>query len=469
MDFFTNCKPADWKTGFEPRVSVESTMPYEEYARPLEVSGNDKRQYRLVRLPNNLIALCVQDSESEVASASLSVGVGSNVNSAQLLGLAHFLEHMLFMGTEKYPKEGEYHEYIANNSGKANAYTSFEETNYYFSVVNGAFEGALDRFAQFFISPLFSADCVDRELMAVDSEYKNKLQDDDRRFYRVMADTSNPAHPYSKFTTGNTQTLRDAANALGLNLRDEMIKLYNKYYSADNMRLVVVGSHSLDELTEWAASKFSAVISKGNITPRFGCHLLSSAEIGKVIRYKTVGEKFNLELEFSIPEIKSTYRSKPFGYISSLLAHKGPGSIFSMLRKNGWATSLFASSNSGCDDGFTIYRIGVTATPKGLEEYQAIVGLIFAYVKMLKEQGPQEWYFQELAIVKKAKYDYKARENVQSYARNVASDAHNEYVLPNHLLSQDELLGNYDAELISACLGFINPQNYRLYIGAQEH
>ncbi|KAJ2467117.1 metalloprotease, partial [Coemansia sp. RSA 2322] len=378
MDFFTNCKPADWKTGFEPRVSVESTMPYEEYARPLEVSGNDKRQYRLVRLPNNLIALCVQDSESEVASASLSVGVGSN-------------------GTEKYPKEGEYHEYIANNSGKANAYTSFEETNYYFSVVNGAFEGALDRFAQFFISPLFSADCVDRELMAVDSEYKNKLQDDDRRFYRVMADTSNPAHPYSKFTTGNTQTLRDAANALGLNLRDEMIKLYNKYYSADNMRLVVVGSHSLDELTEWAASKFSAVISKGNITPRFGCHLLSSAEIGKVIRYKTVGEKFNLELEFSIPEIKSTYRS--------------PGSIFSMLRKNGWATSLFASSNSGCDDGFTIYRIGVTATPKGLEEYQAIVGLIFAYVKMLKEQGPQEWYFQELAIVKKAKYDYKAREN----------------------------------------------------------
>ncbi|KAJ2469121.1 metalloprotease, partial [Coemansia sp. RSA 2322] len=256
MDIFTNCKPADWKTGFEPKLSVESAMPYEEYAEPIEMSGNDKRQYRLIRLPSSLVALCVQDSESEVASASLSVGVGSNANSAQLQGLAHFLEHMLFL---KYPKEGGYDEYISSNSGKTNAYTSFEETNYHFSVVNGAFEGALDQFAQFFIAPLFNADCVDRELKAVDSEYKNMLQNDQRRLAQLCTSTTNPAHPYSQFSSGNIQTLRDAANALGLNLRDEMIKFYEKYYSADIMRLVVVGNHSLDVLTEWTVSKFSAV------------------------------------------------------------------------------------------------------------------------------------------------------------------------------------------------------------------
>ncbi|KAJ1998929.1 metalloprotease [Coemansia thaxteri] len=345
MDFFTNCKPADWKTGFEPRLSVESAMPHEEYAGPIEMSGNDKRQYRLIRLPNNLVALCVQDSESEEASVSLSVGVGSNANSAQLQGLAHFLEHMLFLGTEKYPKEGGYNEYISNNSGRTNA-------------------------------------------------------------------------------SGNIQTLRDAANALGLNLRDEMIKFYEKYYSADIMRLVVVGNHSLDVLTEWTVSKFSAVKSKGNTTPNIDCRLLSSAEIGKVVRYKTVGEQYQLELQFSIPEI---------------------------------------------NNGFGHFRIGVTATPKGLEEYQAIVSLIFAYVQMLKEQGPQEWYFQELALVKKAKYDYKAREDVCDYACDITSRSHNKYVPPNHILSHSELLGNYDAELISACLHFINPQNYRLFIGAQEH
>ncbi|KAJ1997902.1 metalloprotease [Coemansia thaxteri] len=248
-----------------------------------------------------------------------------------------------------------------------------------------------------------------------------------------------------------------------------MTKFYEKYYSADIMRLVVVGNHSLDVLTEWTVSKFSAVKSKGNTTPNIDCRLLSSAEIGKVVRYKTVGEQYQLELQFSIPEIKSAYRHKPFGYISSLLVHEGPGSIFSVLRNNGWATSLLAKPYDENSNGFGHFRIGVTATPKGLEEYQAIVSLIFAYVQMLKEQGPQEWYFQELALVKKAKYDYKAREDVCDYACDITSRSHNKYVPPNHILSHSELLGNYDAELISACLHFINPQNYRLFIGAQEH
>lgn len=63
---------------------------------------------------------------------------------------------MLFMGTEKFPDEAEYDEYISKNSGSTNAFTDKQITAYMFDVSNAAFEGALDRFAQFFISPLFS-------------------------------------------------------------------------------------------------------------------------------------------------------------------------------------------------------------------------------------------------------------------------------------------------------------------------
>jgi Secreted/periplasmic Zn-dependent peptidases, insulinase-like len=78
--------------------------------------------------------------------------------------MAHFLEHMLFMGSKKYPDESEYGKYINQNSGTNNAYTTGTQTTYYLDCANEAFEGAIDRLAQFFIAPLFSESCIDREM-----------------------------------------------------------------------------------------------------------------------------------------------------------------------------------------------------------------------------------------------------------------------------------------------------------------
>lgn len=60
-------------------------------------------------------------------------------------GLAHFCEHMLFLGTEKFPSENEYNKYLSEHSGGSNAYTASDHTNYYFDVAPDAFKGALDR------------------------------------------------------------------------------------------------------------------------------------------------------------------------------------------------------------------------------------------------------------------------------------------------------------------------------------
>ncbi|KAJ2491494.1 metalloprotease [Coemansia sp. RSA 2050] len=444
-------------------------MPYKEFTGLIEQSGNDQRQHRLIRLPNNLVALCVQDTKAKEAAASLSVNVGSSANPAELQGLAHFLEHMLFLGTEKYPEEGEYEAYLAKHSGRSNAYTSFTETNYYFSVFNGVLENTLDRFAQFFISPLLNADCIDRELRAVDSEYKGNLQADCRRIHQLSAMTSNPLHPYSGFSVGNIETLKGAAEKLGLDLREELMKFYQKYYSADIMRLVVVGNHSLDVLSEWVTSKFSSIASKGNTKPTFESHPVSKAELGKLIHLKTVREMYLLRLQFSLPELKSIYRESPFTYIDALLNHRGPGSISSALRKSGWATSINAGSSGMYYDGFGTYEIVVDATPEGLVNYEAIVGTIFGYLKMLAESGPQEWLYQELSLINKAKFDFKDKEDVEDYATRLSSWGHNHYVPPQHILSHHSLLRVYDADLISKCLRYLNPSNYRLFIGAQEH
>jgi len=70
------------------------------------------------------------------------------------MGTAHFLEHMLFMGSEKYPKINDYKEYISSHGGACNASTSATNTTYHFEVSCPAFEGALDRLSQFFLKPL---------------------------------------------------------------------------------------------------------------------------------------------------------------------------------------------------------------------------------------------------------------------------------------------------------------------------
>mmetsp|Transcript_42761 Transcript_42761/g.50120 ORF Transcript_42761/g.50120 Transcript_42761/m.50120 type:complete len:87 (+) Transcript_42761:145-405(+) len=84
----------------------------------------------------------------------MDVGVGAALDPKDTPGLAHFLEHMLFMGTEKYPIANQYDDFVLNNGGYNNAYTNNFNTNFHFSIANESLEEGLDIFSHVFISPL---------------------------------------------------------------------------------------------------------------------------------------------------------------------------------------------------------------------------------------------------------------------------------------------------------------------------
>jgi len=144
-------------------------------------SPNDDYSYRLLTLDNDLQVLLISDPETPKAAAALDVVVGSGDNPPGRGGLAHFLEHMLFLGTDKYPDAAEYEQYITEHGGSRNAYTSFEHTNYFFDIDASYLPEALDRFAQFFIAPRFDTEYVEREKNAVQAEYQMGLKSDARR------------------------------------------------------------------------------------------------------------------------------------------------------------------------------------------------------------------------------------------------------------------------------------------------
>ena len=75
-----------------------------------------------------------EDRQTKTAAAALCVGVGSFSDPPHRQGLAHFLEHMLFMGSEKFPDENEVEEFLSSHGGYSNAFTEVEHTCFHFEV-----------------------------------------------------------------------------------------------------------------------------------------------------------------------------------------------------------------------------------------------------------------------------------------------------------------------------------------------
>ena len=103
---------------------------------------------------------------------------------------------------------------------------------------------SLFSFAQFFISPLFDASSTDRELEAVNSEYEGNVSKDAWRISQLEKSTSNPDHPYSRFSIGNTESLRTVPKQRGIDIRQVLLDFHRDHYSSNRMSLAVLGNRT---------------------------------------------------------------------------------------------------------------------------------------------------------------------------------------------------------------------------------
>ncbi|CAM9588344.1 unnamed protein product, partial [Phaeothamnion confervicola] len=192
----------------KPSAAVAQKWPWRS-EQGIAVSPTDDRSYRWIILPNGMRVLLIHDAKADKAAAAMAVDVGASSDPWEIPGLAHFCEHMLFLGTKKYPLENAYKAYLAKHGGTSNASTSMDATIYKFDVGAAHLRGALDIFAQFFVEPLFAPGATDREMRAVDAEDSKNRTDDERRMLQVLKAVARQDHPYAKYSTGNLKTLRD--------------------------------------------------------------------------------------------------------------------------------------------------------------------------------------------------------------------------------------------------------------------
>ena len=133
--------------------------------------------------------------------------MGSFSDPEELPGLAHFLEHMVFMGSEKFPSENGFDSFVNKNGAFDNAHTECEHTTFYYEIQRRHLQTSLDMFAQFFIKPLMKKEAMEREREAVDSEYQMSLPSDYARKQQIFGSVAKDKHPLSKFMWGNKQSL----------------------------------------------------------------------------------------------------------------------------------------------------------------------------------------------------------------------------------------------------------------------
>ncbi|KAG5440368.1 hypothetical protein PCANB_001938 [Pneumocystis canis] len=432
----------------------------------IKKSGNDPSSYRYIKLANEMEVLLVSNPNTQNSGASMSVGVGYFSDPDEIPGLAHFCEHLLFMGTKKYPDEDDFSSFLSTYSGIFNAFTSAEETNYHFQILSEKFNEALDRFSQFFISPLFSRSSVEREARAVDSEHQKNMQSDNWRLFELEKFLLDGNSAYSKFSTGNYDTLITQTKAQNIDILEALLKFHSKYYSSNIMKLVLYGKESLDDLQNIAFSFFSQVPNKKIQKPEFNEKPHTENDIGRLCWYKPVMDFTSLDITFPVETQRKRYKSNPFIYLKYVIGYQASGSIIDFLKQKGWATEISVYTEYIVAN-IDFFRIGITLTSQGLDHYEDVILVIFEFLEMLKKTGPQEWIYNELMAISKLSFrfneDFISPMEYTSFLSTLMQESYLDY---SDILSPS-VLQFYNKDHITELLSFLRPDNFFLLIASQ--
>ncbi|KZY70060.1 MULTISPECIES: insulinase family protein [unclassified Oleiphilus] len=443
-------------------LALSATSSAIELNFDIEKSPNDKREYTSFTLENKLDVLIISDKEADKGAASLDIKVGSSHDPIEFPGLAHFLEHMLFLGTHKYPEPDAYQKFISEHGGGHNAYTSLEHTNYFFDVSAEYLEPALDRFSQQFTAPLFNADYVQREVNAVHSEYSSKIQDDGRRYLESFKAILNSDHPYKKFAVGNLETLVDKPD---ITLREALLEFYDMQYSANRMKLTVLGKEDLETLSSWVEEKFSSIANKNLPEHKTTTPFFSGGFLPAKIQVKSIKDTRSISLSFPVPTSRPYINTQPLGYIANLIGHEGKGSLLSSLKKKQLVDTLSAGPQFDTDNQ-GMFIISMSLTEKGLKQQDEVINAVFAYINLLKQNDLNEMYFTEQKQLSEIAFKFQEKVPALSYVRSLSSALHE--FSAQDILSAPYKLNKFDKELISDYLHLLTSDNLLVSVKAKD-
>ncbi|EMD39456.1 hypothetical protein CERSUDRAFT_45720 [Gelatoporia subvermispora B] len=455
-------------------VHASSNSPgYSVLEEEIERPDLDDRHYRVIELDNGLRAVLIQDSSADKAAACLTVAVGAMQDPPDMQGLAHFCEHMITKGSKQFPEENEFMSYVLSNGGARNAVTGPAHMYYWFSIGTSHLTGGLARLAGCFKDPLFKKTLTSREIYAVDSEYKRNFQKDPRRALQVHKTLLVPGHPYSQFSTGNFESITQAARTL----QEEGRLLDNgdgeegdggAQYCAGRMTLAVLGKESLDELTNLVVPMFSPILNRGlDPRPIIKGPFWGPSQTGRIICVKTIKDYYSFVLMFAIPDQAPLYKTQPARVLAHFLGHEGPGSVCAYLKKKGWLVSISAHESSQ-NRSVPTFTVDGVLTKEGYLHYFEVVTAIFNYISLMRSSPLELYHFEELNAISSLDFRFREKAQPHSYTNTLAYNLSAPRP-PEHLLSGSVVVREWDEAAIRGILDLLRPELACITLEAREH
>jgi protease-3 len=422
-------KPHKIKTVFLLSVSLLVNActvngPVEQSTEPaaqdqIVKSPTDHRLYASIVLDNQLEVVLVSDPSIKQSAAAMSVAVGSLQEPKEFGGLAHYLEHMLFLGTKSYPKVGDYSEFVSQNGGAENAYTELDHTNYMVAVNNDAYGEALSRFSGFFYEATLDPNYADKERNAVHSEWSMKGPNDWVIVEQLNGTTLNPQHPISQFNWGNLTSLVDKGDN---KLHTALVAMYDTYYSANLMKGAMISHLPLAQMKELAQQYFGKIPNKSTPRPKMQVPVAKPEHLQKIVHYVPQTDMKQLRINFVIKNNAQQFAVKPNGYVNYLLSNEMPGTLASQLRDAGLSEAVYSNYDAdkyGNAGNFSLY---IDLTETGVQNRDRVMAAVLKYLDLLRTQGVDVKYFDEIKLSLNNSFRFKEKTNDYNYAMSIAAN-----------------------------------------------
>lgn len=325
--------------------------------------------YEITTLENGIRVITETVNHVQFMSMGFWVGVGSRYESEKQWGITHFIEHMLFKGTEKRTAD-QISGAVDAVGGQLNAFTSKENTCYYIKTLTEDFPLAVDVLSDMFLNSRFDNEEIAKEREVIIEEIKMYEDTPDDQVHDLMSANLWPDHPLGRAILGTEESIAMFDH--------DMLKDYMKqYYTGSNIVVSVVGNISHNQVVE-AIREVLGGIPKGEVNQY---RIADRAKPGVNCYYKEIAQS---QICVAMPGVaKEDDRLFPLSILNTYLGGGMSSRLVKKIREEeGLAYSVYSYNGSYTDTGAFVISVGTRP-----ENCQRVIDIILEELDDVRQNG----------------------------------------------------------------------------------
>ena len=351
----------------QPEHDAAMLQSFDPTQRPPQVTLSKGLRVRLLAL-----------AHGSQAAALVRVHAGSHDAPRDYPGLAHFLEHLLFLGSRDYGAAQSLMPFVQSCGGQLNASTRERHTDFFFQLPAGQLEEALRRLLDMLAHPLLDPTAQLREREVLHAEYHARAQDIETLCDAALSSAFEPAHPFSGFHAGNRDTLpvEDAQ------FQQTLLDFHQRFYQCGQIELLLVGPQTAAELQR-LATLANDTLAAGAAVIRAAPPLSCNRDAWLRLQLESAQPRLNLLFAFdALPE----HGVPALDHLASWMTSEAPEGLVQRLRTAGLCQSLklrvpYWHSRQG------VVVVELMLTERGLVERARIVDALLDWLRFFSEEA----------------------------------------------------------------------------------